>query len=274
MPAMAILLLNLFLTGINLFLPFMTVHQLYINQQFSGSIWRMEIDEISDTIFVEIRNDTEKQVSFSSIDLNTGNLNFKDLTTPERWLTGIEIAYDGVLILHNYQTATGPAHRGLIAIDKDGTVLWTNYIYAFDHLTVKGPVLYDTHIHPKKLFLVDIKTGAAERIYEPMILPEIESNIKLPDMLPADTLPHDALSYPVFGNTVHYLEYNNFRIVSLHTLQAGVLKQYLYVMDGTVMVHEDLLNSDIQKLQPEAFILHKNRLIYIKNKSELKVLDL
>jgi hypothetical protein len=77
-----------------------------------------------------------------------------------------------------------------------------------------------------------------------------------------------------FGNSVHYLEHNNFRIVSLHTLQAGELKQYLFVMNGGETVYEDLLNADIQKLQPEAFIVHKNRLVYIKNKTDLKVLSL
>jgi hypothetical protein len=77
-----------------------------------------------------------------------------------------------------------------------------------------------------------------------------------------------------YGNSVHYLEHNNFRIVSLHTLQAGHLKQYLYVMDGVDKVYENLLNTGIQKLQPEAFILHKNCLIYIENKSCLKVIKL
>jgi len=252
----------------------MTMHQPYIEQHFEGTIWRMEIDEITDTIFIEIRKEPEKQVSFSSINLNNGDVNFKNLVTPERWLTGIETAYDGILLLHNYQSANGPAHRGLTAIATNGTVLWTNYNQAFDHLTVNGPILYDTQIHPKKIFLVDVKTGAVTRLYEPTILPEIKSNIAVPDMVSPETLPHEALTFPVFGNSVHYLEYNNFRIVSLHTLQAGVLKQYLYVMDGAVRVYEDLLNTDIQKLQPEAFILHKNRLIYIKNKSELKVLSL
>jgi hypothetical protein len=252
----------------------MTMHQPYINQQFNGAIWRMEIDEITETIFIEIRNETEKQVSFSSIDLDTGNLNFKDLVTPERWLTGIETAFDGILLLHNYQTASGPTHRGLTAVDTDGSVLWTNYNQAFDHLTVKGPIFYDTQIHPKKIFLADVKTGAVTRLYEPTILPEIKNNILVPDILSPEVLPHEVLNFPVFGNSVHYLEYNNFRIVSLHTLQAGVLKQYLYVMDGSVKVYEDLLNTDIQKLQPEAFILHKNRLIYIKNKTGLKVLSL
>ncbi|WP_461453047.1 DUF4905 domain-containing protein [Mucilaginibacter sp.] len=252
----------------------MTVHQPYIAQQFNGDIWRMEIDEITDTIFIEIRNEAEKQVSFSSIDLNTGNLNFKDLVTSERWLTGIETAFDGVLLLHNYQSASGPTHRGITAIDTDATVLWTNYNQAFDHLTIKGPILYDTQIQPKKIYLADVKTGAVTRLYEPTVLPGIKSNITVPGMVLPETLPHDLLTFSVFGNSVHYLEYNNFRIVSLHTLQAGVLKQYLYVMDGSVKVYEDLLNTDIQKLQPEAFILHKNRLIYIKNKTELKVLSL
>jgi hypothetical protein len=252
----------------------MTVHQPYIIQQFKGSIWRMEIDETSDTIFIEIRNDTEKQVAFSSINLASGDINFNNFTTPERWLTGIETAYNGILFLHDYQSSSGPAHRGLTAIDASGVVLWANYIYAFDHLTAQGPILYDTHIHPKKLFLIDVKTGTTERIYEPTVLPEIKSNITLPDILSPDNLSHNALAFPVFGNSVHYLQYNNFRIVSLHTLQAGLLKQYLYVMDGEAKVYEDLLNNDIQKLQPEAFILHKNRLIYIKNKSELKVLSL
>jgi hypothetical protein len=48
----------------------------------------------------------------------------------------------------------------------------------------------------------------------------------------------------------------------------------LYVMDGVDKVYENLLNTGIQKLQPEAFILHKNCLIYIENKSCLKVIKL
>jgi len=247
----------------------------YIDHQFNGSIWRLEIDELSDTIFIEIRNDAEKQVSFASIDLTTGKLNFDNLTTPERWLTGIEAAYDGVMLLHNYQSAIGPAHKGLMAVDAvSGETLWSNYIYAFDHLTTSGPVFYDTNFHPKKLFLADIKTGATNRIYQPFIYPELQNNIAAPQAIKPENLLNNLFPAPPFGNSVHYLQYNNFRIVSLHTLQSGLLKQYLFVMDGMDKVYEDLLNTDIQKLQPEAFIVHKNRLIYIKNKSALIILSL
>lgn len=260
--------------------------QLIISETFNGAIWRMEIDEICDTLFVEVRNSQEKKVSFSALNLANGYVYFKDLQTSERWLTGIEAAYDGVMLLHNYQTEAGPAHKGLEAIDAvTGKTLWSNYNYAFDHLSVNGPIVYDSRIHPRKLFLADIKTGATTRIYEPSVYKELKNNIVSPVLTTPETI-HDVgtthhspltahlLPAHPFGNTVHYLEYNKFRIVSLHALRGGQLTQSIYVMEGVDKVYEDLLNIDIQKIQPEAFIMHKTSLIYIKNKSELKVLTL
>src|ERR1700712_816000 len=114
----------------------------FINKQFNGTIWRMEIDSLSETVFVEIRHSEEKKVSFGSVNLLNGNINFDNYTTPERWLTGIETAYDGVLLLHQYLSETSPVHKGLIAVDAiTAQTLWSNYTYAFDYLSVNGPVL-------------------------------------------------------------------------------------------------------------------------------------
>jgi len=240
----------------------------------------MEIDSVTSTLFVEIRNNEEKKVSFGSISLETGKVYFKDLNTEERWLTGIEGAYNGVLLIHFYQTEKGPAHKGLLAADAfTGDTLWTNFTYAFDHLSANGPVVYDTRVQPRKLFLADVRTGVTTRVYEPYIYNEPKSDINIPKETAAEQLPYGLLNVHPHGNWVHYLEYNNFRIVSLHSLKAGHLVQTLYVFNRIapgeyVRVYEDLLNSDIQKIQPEAFILHKNHLIYIKNKTDLKVLPL
>jgi len=253
----------------------MTTLQPFISEEFNGTIWRLEIDELSETIFIEIRNEQEKQVSFASVNLTTGETNFKGLTTPERWLTGIEAAYNGILLLHNYQSENGPLHKGIVAVDGvTGETLWSNYIYAFDHLTANGPVVYNTHIQPKRLLLIDVRNGATISTYNPSIGQELKNNIIAPQLINPDVLPPGSLPLTPFGNSVHYLEYNNFRIVSLHTLQAETLKQYLFIIDGVDKIYEDLLNANIQKLQPEAFILHKNRLVYIKNKSALKILNL
>lgn len=250
----------------------MVILQPYISEQFTGVIWRLEIDELSDTICIETRNETDKQVSFSSIGLDNGQVYFKDLTTEERWLTGIEAVYDGVLLLHNYFSQNGPLHKGIVAIDAfTGKILWSNYTYAFESLTQDGPILYNTQIHPKKLYLTDVHTGAATRVYEPTINAGLKTSISVPEI--ADATAFTA-PLPPFGNSVHSLNYNQYRIVSLHSIQAGTLQQWLFVTDDTGKVYEDLLNTGIQKLQPESFILHKNRLIYIKNKSELKIIKL
>jgi hypothetical protein len=249
--------------------------QSIINETFHGAIWRMEIDEITETIFIEVRDSDDKKVHFGAVSLVTGNVLFKDITTPERWLTGIEAAYDGVLLLHFYQTDTGPAHKGLMAIDAGtGEVLWSNYALTFDHLSVNAPIVYDMRMQPRKLFLADIKTGATTRIYEPSVYKELKNGVVMPENISPDDLPLISLQLHPYGNLVHYLDYSNFRIVSLHALKGGQLNQLLFVYDGGEKIYEDILNAGIQKMQPEAFILHKNRLIYIKNKSELKVFTL
>ena len=260
-----------------IFLPIFVLSmtmQPIINEQFSNPIWRMEIDELTDRMVLELRSE-EKKVSFASVNLQNGEVYFKALATSEQWLTGIETVYDGVLLLHYYQSETGPVHKGLMAIDAvTSKTLWSNYNLAFDYLSVNGPVVFDTMVQPRKLFLADIKTGATKRLYEPSVYKRLTNNIIVPEHITAAELPEKLFQAHPFGNMVHYLEYNNLRIVSLHALKAGELTQSIFIFDGVDKIYEDLLNSNIQKIQPEAFILHNNRLIYIKNRSVLKVLAL
>jgi hypothetical protein len=250
----------------------MTMLLPFINEPLSGVIWRMEVDSLSNAIFLETRT-ADKQVSFTSIDLITGTINFKDLITPERWLTGIETAYNGILLLHSYQSENTPVHKGLTAIDNKGDVIWSNYNYAFDHLSVNGPILFNIQMQPKKLFLADINTGLPLRTYEQTIDTEADNHVLVPEVSSSFQL-NSLIPIEAYGNIIHYLDYNNFRIVSLHSLTAGLLQQQLYITDGDRLVYEDLLNTDIQKMQPESFILYKNALIYIKNKSALRVINL
>ena len=250
----------------------MTMLLPFINKQLNGVIWRLEIDSISNTIFLETRT-ADKQVSFSSIDLSSGQANFENFTLPERWLTGMESAYDGILLLHNYQSENSPVHKGVIAVDNTGKIIWNNYTYAFDHLSINGPILYNLQIQPKRFFLADIKTGLTIRSYEPAIDTEANNLLSVPEITDAAIL-NGSLPIEPYGNILHYLNHNNFRIVSLHSFKDGQLKQHLYVMRGVDLIYEDLLNTDIQKMQPESFILYKNSLVYIKNKSELKVINL
>ncbi|MFA6083921.1 MAG: DUF4905 domain-containing protein [Mucilaginibacter sp.] len=249
--------------------------QPFISQSLNGTIWRLEIDELTDTMVVEVRNEQDKQTTFTSISLQTGNVNFTDYKTPERWLTGIEAIYNNIILLHHYKHESGPEHKAVIAIDATTAVdIWSNYSIAFDHLSINGPAVYNTSIQTKKLLLVDIKTGEIKQPYNADLDKPLVNSIVIPSITTADQMIPGILPAETYGNIVHYLNHNKYRIVSLHTLKNGVLQQHLFIMDGFDIVYQDLLNTDIQKLQPEAFVLHKNALVYIKNKTEIKVLNL
>lgn len=248
--------------------------KLLVAEHFGGQIWRMEIDHLSHTLFAEIRNTEDRKVSFAAISLVSGKTYFKNHTIDETWLTGIETAYDEVLLLHYYQTATGPTHKGLAAVEATtGNVLWHNFNYSFDHLTANGPVLFDSRLQPPAYKLTDIKTGSLLRNFNPAIDIIADNQVIVPQNMP---MPANLLKLPVepYRNNVHYVEYNNFIIVSLHALWTGQIRQYLYVIEGGELIFEDILNTNIQKLQPEAFVLYRNQLIYLKDKVEIKVLNL
>jgi hypothetical protein len=251
-----------------------------IDEKSDGEIWRLEIDEETVTLFVEVRNSAEKQVTFNAFGLENGMAFFKSLSIEERWLTGIEAAFNGVLLLHFYENETTPVHKGLRAIGAlTGETLWSNFNITFDYLSINGPVVYDSRLQPKRLFLIDIKSGATIRRHEPSVDKEQQNSVEPPALVATSDLPA-AFDLPAAaGGMAHYAMRNNFRIVSLHAFYREQLDQLLFIFEeeasgGYRQVFEDLMNTGIQKLQPEAFILHKNRLIYIKNRSELIVLSL
>lgn len=242
-----------------------------ISKAFNGQIWRIEIAEVTDTIYVEVRRIEDKSVSFSALSLQAGSLLFENVSTQERWLTGIEAAFDGVLLLHGYQSQNSPVHRGITAINSKGEEVWSNYAITFDHLSINGLVTYSAQLQPRKLFLTDVKTGNNLRQYNADIDKQYLNSIIIPEFKPAGVLNFQ-IPRPSYNEVLDYIAFNDYIIVSLHTLFEGVFDQYLYVWKGEELVYEDLLNTNIQKMQPEAFILFKNRVVYIKNKVELKVL--
>jgi hypothetical protein len=253
----------------------MTPFKPYIRQHFPGQIWKLVIDPRCKLLYAEVRDVENRQVMFSSFDLGTGSIRFIDHAQDEHWLLGIEGCFDGVLFLHGYQSAQSPVHKGITAINGfTGKVIWSNYNYTIKHFSVNGPVVYNTQLEPPRLFVLNAQNGAALWNFNPSVDVDIDPEISVPGVLEAmDDELETYITSDIKGN-IHYIDYNSFRIVSLHTLSKRGLSQLLLIIQGGKLVYRDVLNDEIQKLQPEAFIMHGNRLIYIKNKTDLKVLNL
>ncbi|RFZ91050.1 DUF4905 domain-containing protein [Mucilaginibacter conchicola] len=253
----------------------MTLLQPFISHTFNGHIWRLQIDELTGILALEIRNEQDKQTSFAALSLQTGEVYFDAFTLPERWFTGIEAVYNGVLLLHYYKHESSPEHKSIIGIDaRTGKELWADYSLTFDHLSNNGPAVYNANIQPKKMLLLSVENGKTVRNFSEDEDKPLHTGIVIPYMVtPRQVLPGILPDEP-YGNMVHYMSHDGYIIVSLHTLKNGVLQQHLYIMADDKIVYHDLLNSDIQKLQPEAFVVHNNALVYIKNKVQLIAVQL
>lgn len=253
----------------------MTALSPIVQKKFNGTIWRMDIDEVSSTLLLEIRNEADRTTSFAAVNLPKAHLNFEGYTTHERWLTGMETAHNGVLLIHYFQNENSPVHKGITAINSNNSSqLWSNYSLAYDHLSVNGPVLFNTQILPKKLYVYDILTGQPLRLFNNLADNELIKQIIVPQHISPQQLPVCLQHLEPINGLIHYIEHNSYRIVSLHTRNNTGLRQELYVLDDDSVCYEEILMTDIQKLQPEAFVLHKNWLICLKNKTELLVLEL
>jgi hypothetical protein len=249
--------------------------EICIEQSFTAQIWRMLIDDTTGLLFAELRSTEEKQVSFAAISLRNCGATFTQLVVEERWLAGIQAAHNGVLFIHGYQSAQSPVHKGIIAVDgTTGSQLWSNHTFNIPYVSVNGPVAYNTNISPPRQYLINEKTGQIVRPYNPLSDHESIQQIAIPQIIAqAPAYFYDYIDGAIEGN-IHYLEYNNFIIVSLHAQKHGALVQMLMISEQAKVIYKDILNTNIQKLQPEAFVLHHNQLIYIKNRSTLKVLNL
>ncbi|MGI4729512.1 MAG: DUF4905 domain-containing protein [Janthinobacterium lividum] len=244
-----------------------------IEHVFAGLIWKLEVDVNSELLFVETRNAANHTVAFSSFNLKTGENYFDELVLEEKWLIGMEGSRNGMLFLHGYSSAQSPEHKAIIALNAfSGKQVWADYNLSLEAFTNAGLLAADQRFQTKKTVLLEYETGKI--VQKPDDLPDDFQQIDYPQMLflPPKNLS-DLISDEIVGE-ISSLNYNSYLIISLHTQKNGALQQQLFILENDLIVYQDLLNEQIQKLQPEAFIIVKNHLIYLKNKIILKVLNL
>lgn len=235
---------------------------------FNGLIWKMSIDRKLNWLALETRSETVNHALFSTINLDTGQTGFFERQTESNWPSGLEAAGNGVVLVHGYEFEGSPAHKGLLALDaENGQVLWQNYAWCVDAVFDDYFLAYDRKMLPQKIFTADWKTG--KPISSTKNLPDEIGTLRIPEKLNAwPQHLQKPFSEEVIG-LVDYLVQDSVEIISLHTPNENAFQQHLFVYEARQLIHSDLLHTGIQKLQPDAFVMQRNRLMYIRNKNEL-----
>jgi hypothetical protein len=238
------------------------------SEKFEGLIWNIRIHEKNGYMAVESRHLESRNVAFTVLDLQTGEIFFKERTYLEPMNLNLAYAAPDNLILTANEHTESPESKGLISINiLNGEILWERYNFSFNQADSSGLQVYDPKIFPRNYLWINHLN--AENINKQENSPYAEdSDLLFPDLFETYTLP-DFIEYGQIVGEISVLLNNGLSIVSFHQKFENNMQQRLVVYQDDRIFINDIIIDGIQKLQPESFFMIKNSLLYVRNKNEI-----
>ncbi|WP_395625518.1 DUF4905 domain-containing protein [Daejeonella sp.] len=237
------------------------------SQKFIGLIWRIMINEETAYIAIENRELTSKKVSISVLNYKTGIFHFKEKLFAEPLNANLAYASPKSILLKLNESSESFESKGLIAVDiYTGEIMWEHYNLCLNDVKSYGIQVFDPRIFPRKYLWIDHLKG--EIIQNLEINKNKYSNLLFPKMVDNNIIPKSIIHGDLQGE-VFFMNFNEKNLISFHERFEGMMQQRLIVYQGDNILLDNILISDIQKLQPESFFILNKQLFYIRNKDEI-----
>jgi hypothetical protein len=265
--------------------------KIYPKYTFSNNrqIWRI-IPGGEEKLIIEEREISTKEVFFSCIQMDKGEVIIDSLQFEEKFWIGIEDVYKDIIFFHKYNKPDMPGHSGIIAYDiTNRKELWHSDKYLFS-------LIYDDHIYcyrnefeGRKYFKLNYKTGELvsdsgndfhsisslkglrdEEIYKGYAFPNAlgESNRDIAEIF--DKIRKD----DVLTGKIDFIKVNDLLLTSYHRiLDNGKLQNCFKALDIRIkkIIFEEILNKEINNLIPDSFFLINDLIFLLKEKEKLIV---
>jgi hypothetical protein len=237
------------------------------DEKFSGLIWRMQIQEETGSIAIESRNIDTKKVLFSVLNYETGKIFFKEKAFAEPMNANLAYLSEDTLLLKLNEHMESPESSGLISIElKSAKILWEKYNVSIQQVTNYGIQIFDTKISPRRFSWINHLNTST--LSEPSQISLNSNSIIFPEINNEYSFPNFIEHGSIEGGVAD-LNIDGLRIICFHEKIEGKLQQKLLIYQNNKILHEDILISNIQKLQPESFFMIEKQLFYIRNKDEI-----
>lgn len=236
--------------------------KLLYSTQSDGIVWKLAMDDSSEILVWENRT-LDKKVSFSAYDFKHQKALLHHFCFDEEWLLGLSHAKDGILYLHGYESESSPVQRGIIAFELiSKKIIWQNFRVSFHDFFEDGIAVFDTRVSPRKYQLLDFKTGSIIQKINPEDLNHFQIDF------PQIQIPEIVSSTHIW-DTQHRLKIKDLDFLVSYVTADQKQHQRLEIYKNHELIFSDYLNTDIQKLSFDTFLLWQNRLIYVRNKREI-----
>ncbi|WP_442796001.1 DUF4905 domain-containing protein [Pelobium manganitolerans] len=227
-----------------------------------GIIWKIILDEAQDIMVWECRK-ADKSITFYAYDFINKQLLLDAYAFPPDWQLNIHTVHQGILYFTGLESEFSPVQKGIVAMDlSTKATVWQNFSVGLQAFTNEGIIAYDARLLPRKFVLLNAQTG--------VLLQNIETkDINNFTYLGNDILLPKMLQGSAILDTRYVLNYHNLTITSSFEPNNNAYKQLIEVQKNGQLLLQEIMNSEIQKLSFDTFFVWHNRLVYLKNKSEI-----
>ncbi|MEK7818902.1 MAG: DUF4905 domain-containing protein [Bacteroidota bacterium] len=260
------------------------------NWKFSvnGIIWRIIYTDLN-FLVGEDRDIEKKKVTFFCLNLENGNLLWKNLSVLDDWWVGIEKIIDDKIIFHGFKKPDMPEHKKIIVADLGtGKIIWQNddypfysanknFIYAYRDLferriyyklnSSNGEIVEEIDDLNDEILQSSFNKSNSNLIYpEPISFLDDAEYLKIVEgIIPKENLVGE----------IEFVILNENAIFSFHKKNKTNLQNIIIVINrkGEIL-HEEILTDETEYPTPDTFFVNYKTLFYIKNRNTIVALPI
>ncbi len=246
------------------------------SKTFQGIIWSIKIDDGSDKIFIEVRDEDSLEIYYYSIDLVSHSI--EEIIVPDSfgWFTSMIGGSGQVIMFSQFENETNPGPAKLLVYDYyNGQVKHEIDDFLLESFSAGTIIGRKTTRGQDESVIIHLneQKDRDDHYEEPAVA---NSPYFITDHNEDFKIITDFLSQfdmiPVKG--ADYFEEDSNIVFSFYVeTKSGLERNLMWIQDGSVKLNLNL-DSKLTGVSPESFITIKNRLIFVKNRNELQIYEM
>lgn len=242
---------------------------------FRGTLWNTVALASEKLLFLELRDESRRSVTFSALRYDRGAFAWQDRQIVENWWIGLLTAAGNTLLLQRFNPET-PEARGLVAVDAgSGELLWTRDEFIMERAGMGWVSGFSGSGRDRQT--LDLLSGRAidkntatefndDKISVPVRPFRYETGTPYFDTV--QKFLSTRFNHSPEGS-VEYLEFEGKVVISYHVRMPDGLANHLLVLreSGTVLLHTRIAGA-LKGLGTDTFFVLAGCLFFVRNGDE------
>jgi len=251
---------------------------------FNVLIWKILASEDGEFLVLELRDSVKQTTSLSVVSTSNSTLKYTLETLPKPWWIGLKSTAENTFVLQGFKDGKNPDVLGMFVYDlTTGVKLWEDTAVIFLGYDKGGKVLVQSTENLSSNFQkrsLSNGTVLESNIEIPSYFPETENTFLVhPHLYTEENVHYTSIAefiqhYSPIG-PIEYCEFKNYIIIAYYNRIENVLTNKILIIDeqGEELTH-DVLMSETKGIGMSSFFICKDKLIYVKNKKQLRLVEL